>query len=160
MIVALTRAARGLVLIKLHSQCSSLTLLRLPRALASFTTHSLVLSGFRAQYSHFLPTSSVISSLQLLFPHSGCVCGPSLTFSPPPFLPGSNTISHPKLLVQLQRQILISLPYRFSSAQSHHPTWVLPWLEPRCPIPCHSWKFMPVTFWHKASLTHSKVQVS
>lgn len=48
MITVLTSTASGLILIKLHNQCSSLNL---PRALASFATHNLVLPGFFAQYS-------------------------------------------------------------------------------------------------------------
>jgi len=49
MITVLTSTASGLILIKLHNQRSSLVLLNLPRALASFTTHNLVLPGFFAQ---------------------------------------------------------------------------------------------------------------
>lgn len=42
--------------------------------------------------SNFVPTPSVISSLQPLLPRPCCVCVPGFTFSPP-FLSGSDTTS-------------------------------------------------------------------
>lgn len=65
MITALPSTASGLILIKLLYQRFSLILFSLPRALASFTTHNLVLSGFFAQYSLIL-----FLLLQLFLPFS------------------------------------------------------------------------------------------
>lgn len=91
MITALPSTASGLILIKLLYQRFSLILFSLPRALASSTSHNLVWL-LCSVLSNFLPTSSVISSLQPLLPRPCCVCVPGLTFSPP-FLSGSNTTS-------------------------------------------------------------------